>query len=642
MPESTEKHAFQADVNQVLSLVVNSLYTHKEVFLREVISNASDALDQLSFRALTDPSAMGEDKELRIELLPDEAGKTLTIRDNGVGMDHDALVKNLGTIAHSGTKRLLESLSGDERRDLRLIGQFGVGFYSAFLVAERVEVITRAAGGESAWKWESAADGEFTVTPAERAGRGTDVVLHLKSGESDFLRDWSIRELVRKYSDFVRHPIRLRVVKKAEGDEKAEPVATWDQVNQANALWTRPKAEVTKEQYDEFYKHLTHDWEAPLAHTHFKVEGVQEMSGLLFVPRRRPMEFLTTKRPGVRLFVRRVFIMDDCEELLPEWLRFLRGVVDSDDLPLNVSREFLQKDRGTQQIRKQIVRHALSMLEDLAAEGETKVKDDKGEERSVRRYDELWRNYGRVLKEGVHADGQNRERIAKLLRYESSHGAGLTSLAEYVARMPSGQPAIYFVSAESRPAAEASPHIEGLRKRGYEVLWFTDPVDEWVVDSLREFDGKKIVSAAKGALDVPQDEQEKKKTEEQTGLFASLLSRLKTALADGVSDVRVSNRLTDSPACLVTEEHGMSPHMERLMRANRYEVAPQKRILEINPDHKVIQRMQALAEDAANEPKVADLCTMLYDQALVAEGSPPSDPARFAKQLTRMMEEVTG
>ncbi len=639
MPESTETHRFQADVNQVLSLVVNSLYTHKEVFLRELVSNASDALDQVSFRALTDPALLGDERDLRIAIVADREARTLTIRDNGAGMSHDDLVKNLGTIAHSGTKRLLESMSGDQRRDLPLIGQFGVGFYSAFLVADRVTVTSRAAGATEAWRWESAAAGDFTVEPAERAGRGTDVTLHLKPDEDDFLRDWTIRDLVRRYSDFVRHPILLEVERKETDD--APGSKSMDRVNQASALWVRPKAEITKEQYEEFYKHLTHDWEPPLAYAHFKVEGTQEMTGLLFIPKSTPLEFLAGKKTGVRLFVRRVFIMDDCEDLLPEWLRFLRGLVDSDDLPLNVSREFLQRGSGTAQIKKQLVRHALTMLDDLAAEGETTEKDAEGKETKLRRYEVFWRQFGRVLKEGVHADASNRDRIAKLLRFETSNAAGLTSLAEYVSRMATGQPSIYYVGAESRAAAESSPHIEALRRRGYEVLYFTDPVDEWVADGLREFDGKRIVSAGKGALDLPEEEADKKKREESTGLFARFIEKLKTSLGSRIGDVRVSNRLTDSPACIVTEEHGVSPHMERLMRANRYDVPEQKRTLEINAEHPVIRRLSDLAGDEANAARVDVLCGVLYDQALVAEGGLPADPAHFAKQVTKLLEEVT-
>src|SRR5262245_55791402 len=638
MTTTAETHRFQADVNQVLSLVVNSLYTHKEVFLRELISNASDALDQLSFRALTDASLLGDERDLRIELVPDKDARTLTIRDNGAGMTHDDLVTNLGTIAHSGTKRLIESLSGDQRKDLPLIGQFGVGFYAAFLVADRVTVTSRAAGKDEAWRWESDAHGEFTVTPAERGARGTDVTLHLKEGEDDFLRDWTLRDLVRRYSDFVRHPIKLQVVRKKEG----EPDTTeWERVNQAEALWVRAKSEITKEQYDEFYRHLTHDWEAPLAHAHFKVEGAQELTGLLYVPKKTPLELLQNRKTGVRLFVRRVFIMDDCEALLPEWLRFLRGVVDSDDLPLNVSREFLPRDRGTELLPRQLVRHALQMLEDLAAEGETTITDDEGKETKVRRYELFWRHYGRVLKEGIHADGNNRDKIAKLLRFESTHGAELVSLADYVSRMKPDQPAIYYVGGESRAAAEGSPHTEALRKRGYEVLLFTDPADEWTADGLREFDGKRLVSAARGALDLPAEEEEKKKLDEDKGAFADLLVRIKKSLGRRIEDVRLTTRLTDSPACLVTDEHGISPQLERLMRANRYEVPEQRRTLEINPSHPVVKRLKELSADEANAARVEEILGVLHDQALVAEGGLPEDPSKFAKQVTKLLEEVT-
>ncbi len=636
-----EKHTFQADVKEVLSLVVNSLYTHKEVFLRELISNASDALDQLSFRALTERDLLGEDRELRIEILPDREARTLTVRDNGIGMTHDDLVRNLGTIAHSGTRRLVESLSGDQRKDLALIGQFGVGFYSAFLVADRVSVTSRAAGSAEAWKWESNAKGDFTMESAEREGRGTDVVLHLKAEEDGFLGEWALRDLVRKYSDFVRHPIRLEVEKETDGKKQRE----LEQVNRANAIWTRPKTEVTREQYVEFYRHLTHDWETPLAWAHFKVEGAQELSGLLFLPRSAPPDFLAQRRHGVRLFVRRVFIMEDCEELLPTWLRFVRGIVDSDDLPLNVSREFLQKDRVSAAIRKQVVRHVLGLLEELAAEGETTERDENAEdagEKKIRRFDVFWRQFGRVLKEGVHEARQERDRIAKLLRWESSRGTELVSLADYVSRMPEGQPAVWYLTAETRAAAESSPHIEAVRKRGWEVLFMTDPVDEWVVEAMPEFEGKKLVSAAKGDVDLGETKEEKAKRDEEAGRFDTLLGKMREALGDRVGDVRLSSRLTDSPACLVLGEHGISPHVERLLRANRADVPVQKRVLELNPEHPAIRRLQTTAEDPARAERVADLSLLLYDQALVAEGSPPSDPARFARQIARLLEEVGG
>jgi len=661
--KQAEKHTFQAEVNQILSLVVNSLYTHKEIFLRELISNASDALDHLSFRALTEPEVLGDNATLEIRVVADTDARTLTITDNGVGMGHDELVENLGTIAHSGTKQLAEQMKGGAA-DVNLIGQFGVGFYSAFLVADRVEVVTRLAGSEQAYRWESSADGSYTIEEATRDARGTDVILHLKvdsdagsddehkQDTADFMREWVLRDLVRKYSDYVRHPIQLRVEKTetvGEGDDaKTETTVEWEQINRGSALWTRSKGEITDEAATEFYKHLTHDWEAPLAHTHFKVEGMQEMSGLLFVPRRAPMEALARRKTGVRLFVKRIFIMDDCEELLPDYLRFIRGVVDSDDLPLNVSREVLQKDRTTTAIRKQVVRHALRMLETLAdrddeADAAAKQEDVAGEgddapETKGPTYVDFWKQFGVILKEGVHSDGANREKIAKLLRYESSAVDGLTSLAEYVERMKEDQSGIYYVSAPNRAAAQASPHLEALRKTDYEVLYMTDPIDEWVVDGLTAFDEKDFISAAKGALDLPESDEEKEEREEKAGELEGLIGSMKSALGDQVEDVRLTSRLTDSPACLVVGEGGIAPHVERLLRAQNAEMPTQKRILEINPEHPVVERLKALAADESSADDVSEWAHLLYDQALMAEGSPPSDPMNFARRITRLLE----
>jgi molecular chaperone HtpG len=658
---TAETHPFQAEVSQVLSLVVNSLYTHKEVFLRELVSNASDALDQLSFKALTNPDLTRDDPGLEIEIVPDKTARTLTIRDAGIGMSKDDLVKNLGTIAHSGTRKLIESLSGDQRKDVSLIGQFGVGFYAGFLVAERVEVVSRAAGSEEAWKWESTADGGFTVETAERDRRGTDVILHLRKDEDDFLREWTLRDLVRKYSDYVRHGIFLTVERTEpvgeETDDDGEPretrtVTERERVNQEGALWRRPKGDITDEQYTEFYKHLTHDWNAPLANAHFAVEGTQEMTGLLFIPSRAEPRLFGQKAPGLRLFVKRVFILEDAEELVPEWLRFLRGVIDSEDLPLNVSREFLQKDRVSSGIRKQVVKHALRLLESLVEEEEAETAktsggnvgdEDENAEASApkRRYTQFWNLFGRVLKEGVHYDFENKERVSKLLRYPSSRDQGLTSLAAYVERMPEGQESIYYICAENEAAAANSPHIEALRARGFEVLYMLDTVDEWVVQALSEFDDKSLVSAAKGALDLPVGDDEKKAAEERKDEFSGLIDRMKSALTSGVKEVRLSQRLTESPACLVSDPHGLSPHMERLMRANNQPVPEQKRILELNPGHVVVQRLQSMAADDARADEVASWSQLLYDQALVAEGSPPSDPSRFARQITDLLDRAT-
>jgi molecular chaperone HtpG len=633
------EHRFQAEVAEVLSLVVNSLYTHKEVFLRELVSNASDAIDQLSFHALQQPDLVEGSPDWRIDIVPDRAARTLTISDNGGGMTEEELVRNLGTIAHSGTRKLLESLSGDQRKDLSLIGQFGVGFYSAFLVADRVTVVTRKAGADGrAWKWTSDGKTGFAVEPAERASRGTDVILHMKESEDDFLRDWTIRQLVRKYSDFVRHPIRLQV-ERGKDDAKTTEM---EQINRGAALWTRPKSEITDEAADDFYRHVTHEWEAPLAWTHFRTEGVQEMTGLLFIPRRAaPFDMPSARRKGVRLFVRRIFIMDDCEEILPEYLRFVRGVVDSDDLPLNVSREFLQRDRVAAGIRKQVVRQVLKTLEDLAAEGPLPEKD--GEKPEIpNRYEHFWREHGRILAEGVVADGDHKDRVTKLLRFQSSHGEGLTGLGDYVARMSAAQPAIYYVIADRRETAAQSPHAEAIRKRGWEVLYVTEPVEEWVVQQIHEFDGKKIVSASSGKLDLPEDDAEKEKREKLAGEFAPLVEKAKGALDSLVKEVRISSRLTDSPACLVADEHEVSPQMARILKAQDKDWTPEKRVLELNPGHAVIQRLNALAAEPANEGRVKELSSFLYDHALVAEGAAPSDPARFARQVADLLAENLG
>ncbi len=648
MAAQVEKHEFQAEVNQVLSIVVKSLYSHKEVFLRELISNASDALDKLAFRALTDHDLLKEDKELQIDIIPGKDAGTLTIRDNGVGMSHDELISNLGTIASSGSRMLMESLSGDAKQDLSLIGQFGVGFYSAFLVADKVTVTSLAAGEDAAWMWQSEAAGEFTVEECEKASRGTNVILHLKEDCKEFLEEFQVRNLVRKYSDYVRHPIRLQVERtKGKGeddDDEKETIKEWERINTASALWTRPKSEITDEQYNEFYKHLTHHWDEPLARTHFKVEGVQEMTGLLFVPTRAPFDLFEKKSRGVSLYVKRVFIMDDCEDLLPQWLRFVRGVVDSEDLPLNVSREILQQEKVTKSIRKQVINKTLALLEELAEEGETtrKDKDEDGNETEtkVNRYQVFWQSFGKVLKEGIYYEPTHREQLSKMLRYESSRNEGLTSLQDYVDRMPEDQEAIYYVVAESTGTARHSPHIEALQKRDYEVLLMSDPVDEWVVEGLPTFADKKLVSAAKGALDIPQTESDKKAQEEKQSQYSGLLTKVKGDLDEHVKEVRLSNRLTDSPSCLVGDDQSISPYLEKILRANGQEIPEQKRILELNPDHPVVQRLQEMVADDAEGAEVKDWSQLLFDQALVAEGNLPSDPAQFAKSVTKLMQKA--
>jgi molecular chaperone HtpG len=638
--QRAEQHAFAAEVDQVLSIVVNSLYSHREVFLRELISNASDALDKLSFEALTDASLLGDDKQLRIEIEVDEDQKTLTIRDNGVGMSHDELVQNLGTIARSGSRQLMNALAakGGKDENLSLIGQFGVGFYSAFLVADRVVVTSRRVGSDEAWRWESEAKEGFTIEPATRDARGTEIVLHLKDDAEDFMRSWEVRSLVRKYSDYVRHPIRMKTETEEDGEKKTD----WETVNQASALWTRPKSEITDEQYAEFYKHLGHDWNDPLAWTHFKVEGTQEMTGLLFVPGQAPMDLFERTNRGVKLFVKRVFIMEDCEELLPEWLRFMRGVVDSEDLPLNVSRELLQQDRATRAIRKQVIKKSLTLLQELADEGVTKVEEagEDGEKTEVERnrYETFWKAFGRVLKEGIHFDPEHKDEIAALLRFESTREDGLTSLHDYLGRMEPDQPGIYYVTGDGLSACRNSPHLEALKARGYEVLYMADPIDEWVLQRLEDFEEKKLISAAKGALDLPETEEEKKAHEEQEKKLEGLVGSVKEALADKVKDVRLSHRLKDSPACLVSDEWDMSPHLERILRANGQQVPDQKRTLELNPDHPVVQALDRMATDGSAD--LGSWSSMLYDQALLAEGTMPKDPAAFARQVADLMQKA--
>ncbi|MEO6594801.1 MAG: molecular chaperone HtpG [Planctomycetota bacterium] len=652
MSATVEKHVFQAEVNEVLSLVVNSLYSHREVFLRELISNAADAIDQLNFRALTEHTLLGEEgdasaRELRIELIRDPKAKTLTIRDNGIGMSHDELVSHLGTIARSGSKKLMQSLTADQKKDLTLIGQFGVGFYSSFLVADSVTVISRKAGSDETWVWESQAKGSFEMKPGQRDVRGTDVILQLKEDAAEYADEWPVREVVRKYSDYVRWPIRMQVERGKDDAKKLE----WQTLNQASAIWTRKKGEVEDSQYKEFYKSVSHDWQEPLAWTHFKVEGAHELTGLLYLPSKAPFDLVDRRKSGVRLFVKRVFIMDEAQEIVPEWLRFVRGVVDSEDLPLNVSREILQKDATTRFIKKQVVGKTLSLLEELAKEGATErpvagaADGDEGAEEGegpdggeaktekVDRYVQFWGEFGRMIKEGVYHDIESRDRLAALLRFRSTHGEGLCGLQDYVSRMPADQKSIYYVAADSLAVAKASPHIEALEKRGCEVLLMTDQIDEWIVDALREFGEKPFVSAAKGALDLPETDEEKKHKEEKQKELAPMLERVQKALDNWVKTVRVTDRLTDSPACLVSDEHGMSARQERVLREAGHEVPQQKRILELNAEHAVVKKLEALVDEA----QFADWSALLYDQALVAEGTLPPDPAAFARRIASLM-----
>ena len=618
MSTEAQTFSFQAEVTELLHLVVNSLYSHKEIFVRELVSNASDAIDRLKFQALTDKELLG-DAPAEIRLVPNREAGTLTIEDTGVGMTHDELVKNLGTIAHSGSRAFIQRVHEAGNKDVNLIGQFGVGFYSAFLVADHVDVVSRAAGSTEAWRWSSDAKSAFTMEPAERPEAGTSVVMHLKEEQKQYLDEWELKELVRRYSDYVSHPIKLKV----EGKDELETI------NRASALWQRPKAEITDEQYEEFYKHVAHDFEAPLARNHFRIEGTQLFTGLLYVPKRAPYDlYMREHRRGVRLYVKRVFVMEDCEDLVPVWLRFVRGVIDSDDLPLNVSRELLQDSALVKTIKKQVSKKTLDLLEELARD----KQDD---------YRAFWETFGSVVKEGMHFDPEFKDRIAALCRFESSKEEGLTSLTDYVKRMPEGQGAIYVIVAESRAAAAGSPHLEALKKRGYEVLYLTDAVDEWVLPSLREFEGKPVVNALHADLKLDETDAEKKAHEDTTGALKEFTDAVKTVLGDRVKEVRVSTRLTDSPACLVVPDGGLTAHLERLLRAHDKETPIQKRIFEVNPDHPLALRLKTLAERAPGSERFAEWVEVLYDQALLTEGSPLPDPHAFARRVTKLLEAAT-
>ncbi|MBI2570382.1 MAG: molecular chaperone HtpG [Candidatus Schekmanbacteria bacterium] len=633
--QAAETFTFQAEVSEVLNIVVNSLYSHPEIFLRELISNASDALDKLKFSALTAPDLLKDDVPLEIRIIPDRPAKTLTIEDTGIGMTHDQLVKELGTIAHSGTRAFLEEM---KRRDTAstatLIGKFGVGFYSAFLVADQVEVISLPAiGADRAFRWTSSAGSDFSLAPASRPVRGTAVILHLKEDKQEFLDEWKLRELVTRYSDFVNHPIMLQVKERpsGEGGKKKEERLKLEQVNRGAALWQRSKSEIKDEEYDEFFMHIAHDYEPPLARAHFKAEGRQEFTALLYIPKRAPFDlFLPDYRGGVRLYVRRIFIMEDCRELLPTWLRFVRGVIDSSDLPLNVSREILQDSSVTKTIQKQVTRKVLDLLESLA-------KDEP------EKYETFWKTFGGVLKEGMHFGVDYRERLAKLGRWESSAVPGLTSLTSYVERMQKDQEAIYYILGDSRTAVEASPHTEVLRQRNLEVLYMTDMVDEFAVEGIRELDGKPLVSAMRADLKLaaePRGEDQEKQREKLSEL-KDLRERFAEVLGERVKEVRFSQRLTDSPACLVIPEGGMHAQMERVYRAAQRHVEGSTRIFEINPDHPVVANMKALHDRDRRSAKVTDWIELLYEQALLTEGSSVTDPNTFARRLTRLLEDAS-
>ncbi|MES2741398.1 MAG: molecular chaperone HtpG [Pseudomonadota bacterium] len=629
---------FQAEVKQLLQLMIHSLYSNKEIFLRELISNASDAADKLRFEAINNDALYGNDHELKITVGFDKAARTITISDNGIGMSREEAISHLGTIAKSGTKEFFGKLSGDQQQDAALIGQFGVGFYSGFIVADKITVETRRAGADAAQgvRWESGGEGDYSIEAIDKPSRGTDIILHLREGEDELLSSWKIKSIIRKYSDHISLPI---VMQKEEWDEeKKETVVReeFETVNQASALWARNKADITPEQYEEFYKHVSHDFQAPLIHTHNRVEGRSEYTQLLYLPAKAPFDLWDrNKRGGIKLYVKRVFIMDDAEQLMPAYLRFVKGVIDSNDLPLNVSREILQESRDVKVIREGSTKRVLGMLEELANADEQEKKD---------KYATFWSEFGQVLKEGIGEDSTNKDRLAKLLRFASTHNEGdeqNTSFADYVARMKEGQEKIFYVTADNYRAAKNSPHLEIFRKKGVEVLLLVDRVDEWMLSFLQDFEGKELVSVAKGGLDLGQleDEAEKKEHEETETSYKDLVEKMKGALGDKAKDVRVTFRLTDSPACLVADEHELSGNLLRMLKAAGQSAPESKPILEINPDHPLVARLKA--EDADSGERFADWSHILFDQALLAEGGALADPASFVKRINELLLQNT-
>jgi len=645
-----ETMQFQTEVKQLLKLMIHSLYSNKEIFLRELISNASDAADKLRFEALTDNALYAGDSKLRIRVTMDKDARTITISDNGIGMNRNEVIENIGTIAKSGTQQFLDSLTGDQAQDTQLIGQFGVGFYSSFIVADKVTIVTRRAdvGVEHGVLWESAGEGDYVIQTVEKETRGTDVTLHLRESEDEFLESFRLQNIIRKYSDHVALPIEMLADKPpapiAEKEEKEDTEGSeieakesdtaaideapeFETVNRASALWARSKQDITDEEYNEFYKHIGHDWEDPLARVHNKVEGKYSYSSLLYIPGKAPFDLWDRdKKHGLKLYVKRVFIMDDADQLLPNYLRFVRGIVDSDDLPLNISREILQKNKVIDSIRSACIKRILGLLESIA-------------EKDKEKYQQFWDAFGRVIKEGPAEDFANKEKIAKLLRFSTTHTdseAQDVSLSAYVERMKEGQDKIYYITADSFSAAKNSPHLEIFRKKGLEVVLLSERVDEWLTGNLTDFDGKSFQSVAKGDLDLGdlEDKEEKEANEQAQEDNKDLVAKIKTVLTeDKVKEVRLTNRLTTSPACLVVEDHEMSTHLERLLKDVGQNVPNVKPILEINPDHPLVLKFK----DEADETRFADWANILFDQALLSEGGQLEDPATFIKRLNELL-----
>lgn len=630
---------FQTEAKQLLQLMIHSLYSNKEIFLRELISNASDAVDKLRFEALSDSSLYGDDSDLKIQIDFDEEAKTITIADNGIGMSRDEVITNLGTIAKSGTAQFLESLTGDQQKDSQLIGQFGVGFYSAFIVADKVTVVTRRAGSAAneATSWESAGEADFTVADAEKDGRGTTITLHLKSDEGEFANAYRLRSIIKKYSDHISIPVMMakQEMPSAEEDDadkkdEAEKTPEYEAINAATALWTRSRKEVSDDEYKEFYKHISHDFEDPLAWSHNRVEGKLEYTSLLYLPGRAPFDMWQRDAArGLKLYVQRTFILDDAEQFLPLYLRFVKGVIDSNDLPLNVSREILQNDPNIDSIRNAVTKRILDTLEKMS-----KNEPEK--------YATFWKEFGQVLKEGPAEDYNNKEKIAGLLRFTTTHSEGEDqdqSLAQYMERMQEGQEKIFYIAGENLTTAKNSPHLEVFRKKGIEVLLLHDRVDDWLMGHMMEFDGKQLQDVAKGELDLGEldNEEDKKAQEELSEKHSGLVERAKEALGDEVNEVRITNRLTDSPACLVVGEHDMGAQMKRILEAAGQQVPETTPTLELNPEHALVAKL----DTEADEDRFKELLSVLVDQARLAEGSQLKDPASFVARLNRLLLELT-
>ena len=623
MTTETQKETleFQTEARQLLSLMIHSLYSNKEIFLRELISNASDACDKLRFEALQNDALYAGDSDLHVRVTSDKEKRTITITDNGIGMSREEVVDHIGTIAKSGTKQFFDALTGDENKDMELIGQFGVGFYSAFIVADEVTLITRRAGSDDAVKWVSAGEGSYTLEPADKDSHGTEIILHLREEEDEFLEVFRLRSIITKYSDHISLPIQLPSQEEGKEDE-------FEAVNNTSALWKRPKKDISDDEYKEFYKHVAHDFGEPMLWTHSQVEGTQEYTTLLYIPKRAPFDLYDRdQQHGIKLYVRRVFIMDDAENLMPQYLRFVRGLVDSDDLPLNVSREILQKNKFIDTIRGASVKKILGLLEKMA-------KNEPEE------YAEFWEQYGNVLKEGPAEDFSNRERITGLLRFASTHNdsdAQSVSIADYVSRMKEGQEKIYYITADSFAAVKNSPHLEIFRKKDIEVLLMFDRVDEWLTSHVNEFDGKSLVSIAKGELDLGElkDKDDEKAEKEAEGTHKELVERIQKSLGEDIKEVRVSHRLTDSPSCLVMENDEMPVHLQKMLKQAGHDVPDNKPILEINADHALVKRLN----DENNDDRFTDWSKLLFEQAMLSEGGQLDDPAAFVKRMNNMLVE---